>query len=267
MIPCLGNVTAEHLEHIIDGHISQLTSDELVNMPLTLLDGDDPITIALGIEASGSPDLTVIVTDPDRPIGKLRVHAAAHGCVIIFDNRDAAGTLYGNIRLAGHGSAVIFAGLGDAYVAMHDVLLRSPEQLLFWGRGATAVGCSIELEGEGKAVAIGDDALLSAGIWIRNHDMHSVHDLATGTRINRPPVDVFIEPHVWIGQNAMLLGCPRIGAGSIVGAQALVKSTIARKVAVGGVPARVIRSNVSWGRDINGMTDAECRLLDALPSA
>ena len=73
--------------------------------------------------------------------------------------------------------------IGDGYVSMPDVFLRSDAQFLFWGRSSTAVGFNMELEGTGQGVAIGDDALISSGVWIRNYDMHAIHDLLTGERI------------------------------------------------------------------------------------
>jgi acetyltransferase-like isoleucine patch superfamily enzyme len=267
MIPGLSDAADARLDDILQARITSLTRDDLVDMPMIMLAATDRETASLGIHASGHPDLAVIITDPDRKIGQLRINAEAPGCVLFVDNREAAGQLFGTIRMLGAGAAALFPAIGDSYIALHDVFLRSPGQLLFWGQGATAVGCSIEMEGAGKLVAIGDDALLSAGIWIRNHDMHAVHDLSSGRRINRDPIDVVLERHVWLGQNAMLHGTPLIGAGAIVGAQALVKNVVGRCVAVGGVPARVIRSNVSWGRDLAGITRKERDLLAALPPA
>jgi acetyltransferase-like isoleucine patch superfamily enzyme len=122
----------------------------------------------------------------------------------------------------------------------------------------------MEIEGEGVGVVIGDDALISNGVWIRNHDMHAIHDLRTGARINRQPVQTVLERHVWLGHDAMLLNAERIGMGAIVGTRALVKGTVPPRVVVAGTPARVIREGVSWGRSNNGMTGAE-RLAIGLP--
>lgn len=105
--------------------------------------------------------------------------------------------------------------------------------------------------------AIGDDALISSGVWIRNHDMHAITDLHTRKLVNKPPVDTIIERHVWIGQNALLLHCTRVGAGAIIGAPSLVKGEVIACTAVGGTPARLLHADASWGRDPLGMTDAE----------
>ena len=147
---------------------------------------------------------------------------------------------------------------------LDSVLLRSHHQLLFWGAGASAVGLSIEMEGEGRSCIIGDDALISNEVWIRNYDMHAIHDLANGAQINRPPCDVVLERHVWLGQGALLLHCERVGMGSIVGARAMAKGFVPPHAVAAGVPARILRNGISWGRSANGMTEAE-RISIGLP--
>ena len=266
MIPGLGVALEQRLAGLLEPRITALTAQALTETPCTIFGAADPELAGLGVTVTGAGNLTVVVTDPARPIGRLRIDAAAPGCLLYLDNRAAGGDLGGNIRMLGRDSAALFPGLGAGYIALHELFMRSDSQLLFWGEGATAVGASIEMEGTGRLVAVGDDALLSSGVWIRNHDMHAVHDVASGARINRPPVDTILERHVWIGQNALLLNCERVGRGSIVGAQSLLKGVIGECVAVGGVPARVIRYQVTWGRDAAGMTDAERALMGVPPA-
>lgn len=261
MIAGLSEAGEARLATLLASKVTALRPDVLASADLALFNPGDADLARLGIHATGHPSLLVLTTDPTRPVGNLRIDARAPGCLLFLDNRAATGQLLGTIRMLGPDTAALFPALGDGYIALHDVFMRSPGQMLFWGIGATAVGCSIEIEGEGRMVAIGDDCLLSSGIWIRNHDMHAIHDLCTGERINRPPVDTIVERHVWLGQNALLLNCRRVGTGAIVGAQSLVKGEIGPCVAVGGIPARVLRYQVSWGRDIAGITEAERALL------
>ena len=255
MIPGLSLAIEQALLAALHPAVTDLTADSFASCDFSIFDGGDAEAQALGITASGA--LTVVVTDPDRPLGTIRVQSGGTDNVLFFDNRGWGGNMYASIRILGSGSLVFFCDVGEQYVALPDIYLRSNDQLMFWGRGASAVGCSMELDGTASATVIGDDALISGGVWIRNHDMHAVHDLATGAMIGRPSVNTVLERHVWLGQDAMLHQVERIGMGAIVGAKSFVKGRVPPRVAVAGTPARVIRHDVSWGRDLTGMTAAE----------
>lgn len=265
MIPGLSNGAETALRPLLSPDVTSVTDDMYFDLDYVLLGSGDAELDRLGVRHVGGPELTVAVTDPARPVGAVRIETHRDGVLLFLDNRDWTGTLNANIRVLGADAALLFNDIGPGFVALNEVFLRSDRQVLFWGRGATAVGCSVELEGQGQAAVIGDDVLMSAGVWLRNHDMHPLHELAGGARIGHPPVSTVIERHVWLGQDAMLLGCARIGMGSVVGARALVKRSVKPRVAVAGTPARVLRENVSWGRDLGGMTAAE-RLSIGLPA-
>ena len=258
MIPGLSLGGEAGLRALLHPDTTSVTEETYLDADYLLLDGRDAEARALGVQHVGDgPDLLLAVSDLSRPIGAVRIETRQPGTLLFIDNRAWAGALHASIRVLGADCALLFHGIGDGFVGLPDVFLRSDRQVLFWGCGATAVGCSIELEGAGRAVAIGDDALISNGVWLRNHDMHALHDLASGRPIGRPAATMVLERHVWLGQDALLLGCERVGRGAVVGARALVKGRVPPRVAVGGIPARVLREGVSWGRDLNGMTPAE----------
>lgn len=267
MIPGLTPSAEARLRSLLHPRITGVTAETLATLPCQILETGDPALVPLGIHASGSAPLTVVITDPGRPIGRLEISVQSAGCLLFLDNSAAEGGLHGHIRMLGPDGSALFPSLGAGMIALEIALLRSASQTLFWGAGATAVGCSIELEGAGRVAAIGDDALISSGVWIRNHDMHAIVDMRTRAIVNKSPVDTIIERHVWIGQNALLLNCARIGCGSIVGAQSLVKTKVGDCMAVGGVPARVLRTEVTWGRDTAGITEAELNAINGLPPA
>lgn len=256
MIPGISSVVEAHLTATLDARVTDIRDDALLTRDFTLLSAQSAEARQLGIQATGE-ELTVVVTDPARRLGNIRVHAAGRNCTLFFDNLAWGGNCHATIRLLGNDSAMLFNDIRDAYVALGDVFMRSHRQFLFWGAGASAVGLSMEIEGEDAGVVIGDDALISGGVWIRNYDMHAMHDLATGARINKPPVTTVLERHVWLGQDAMLLSTERVGMGAIVGARALVKGEVPPRVAVAGTPARVLREGVSWGRSGYAMSPDE----------
>ncbi len=221
------------------------------------LDGADPLLRQLGIEVvGGAPG--VLVTDLDRPVGEIRVMAGGEGNVIALDNASWQGSCVASIRMLGDRGLFVLNDCGaEGFVRINEMLLRSDDQLVFWGAGATAVGVSIELEGSGRSCVIGDDALISNDVWIRNYDMHAIHDLRSGGQINRAACDTVLERHVWLGQDALLLSCERVGRGSIVGARAMVKGFVPDLSVAAGVPARVLRQGISWGRSSLGMSAEE----------
>jgi hypothetical protein len=238
-----------------DPRVTAVTDDTFETREFTVMSGKE--AGALGVEMVGDGDITVIVTNPERRLGLVRVMANGPGSVLFFDNRNWSGGFEAHLRMLGENCLIFLNDIADRFVVLREVFLRASQQMLYWGVGASAVGLSIELEGEGQSVSIGDDALISGGVWIRNHDMHAIHDLRTAGQIGKPAVDTVIERHVWLGQDALLLSTERVGMGAIVGARALVKGIVPPRVAVGGVPARVLREGVSWGRSTQGMTPEE----------
>ncbi|MGP8262681.1 MAG: acyltransferase [Rhodoblastus sp.] len=256
MIPGLSVGAEAALRTILSPDVTCVTEQKYVDLDYVLLNGSEPESQALGVQHVGGPEPVLAVTDPARPVGAIRIETHRPGVLLFIDNRAWRGNLHAGIRVLGADCALIFNDIGDGF-AGRDIFMRSDRQLVFWGEGATAVSCNIEIEGDSAAAAIGDDALISNGVWLRNHGMHALHDLATGAAIGCAPVTTVLERHVWLGQDALLLGCERVGMGSVVGARSLVKGRIPPRVAVGGTPAKVLREGVSWGRDLHGMTAAE----------
>ncbi|EWY35737.1 hypothetical protein N825_36095 [Skermanella stibiiresistens SB22] len=103
---------------------------------------------------------------------------------------------------------------------------------------------------ESANVIIGAECMFSFGIEIRTSDAHSIIDLATRCRINGPG-DVIVGDHVWIGAHTTLNKGITIASDVIVGTRAVVtKDIVEEHCAAAGVPARVVRRDVSWDRKL-----------------
>ena len=63
---------------------------------------------------------------------------------------------------------------------------------------------------------------------------------------NQKSAPIMIGDHVWIGFGATILGGVTIGDGAIVAAGAVVTKDVPPKALVGGVPAKVLRSDIEW---------------------
>lgn len=122
-----------------------------------------------------------------------------------------------------------------------------------WGNGNccyiakdfSCIGATITMH-EAKTVFIDCDCQFSYDISIWTTDGHAL--LRDGKCINRGD-DVYIGKHVWLGHRAELLKGTYISDNSVVGACSLVNKKFAEKhVIISGVPAKVIKRNISWDR-------------------
>lgn len=126
------------------------------------------------------------------------------------------------------------------------------------GQLTSGTGCTL-LAGEGGVVQIGEDCMMSAGADIRNSDGHSVIDLTTGQRIN-PAADVTVENHAWIGLRVQILKGVNVGTHSIAAAGAVVVKDVPAHTIVVGIPAKPLRTGISWERERLQIVDAPARV-------
>jgi acetyltransferase-like isoleucine patch superfamily enzyme len=90
-----------------------------------------------------------------------------------------------------------------------------------------------------ERIEIGSGAFLAELVSVRDHD-HRVGAPPSSGKVDVEAVT--IGPDAWIGAKATLVRGCRVGAGAVVGANAVVRGELpARSVAV-GVPARVVRT-------------------------
>lgn len=175
---------------------------------------------------------------------RIRVDPGATGNVLVLGNSTS---LPSSVLFQGRDNVAIF---GDSISWRFDVDVRfsSDRGCLFMGRACSANGTSIIVEGDGCTISIGDDCMFAAGTAVRSSDLHAISDRGSGRWLN-PPADVLIEPHVWIGQDALIAKGARVGEGSVIGAKSLVTGRVPPHCITAGVPANVLRENVEWTRE------------------
>ena len=96
-----------------------------------------------------------------------------------------------------------------------------------------------------KGIEIGQDCLLAQGVIIRDNDGHKL-DTGSNQNLDETISEVIIGNHCWIGQRAMILKGVVIEENAIIAAGAVVTTSVKAGSIVAGVPARVIKENVSW---------------------
>lgn len=89
------------------------------------------------------------------------------------------------------------------------------------------------------SLSIGKHCAISWNFQLLDNDGH----ILNGQQKQKP---IVIEDHVWIGANVTILKGSKIGEGSVVAAGAVVCGEFPARSLIGGVPARVLRSNVEW---------------------
>ena len=99
-----------------------------------------------------------------------------------------------------------------------------------------------------SSVTIGRNVVISERVVIRDSDNHTVleDDSSKGGCSSLVSSPIVIEDHVWIGMNAIILKGVTIGEGSIVAAGSVVNKDVPAHCMVGGVPAKVLKTGVSW---------------------
>ena len=98
---------------------------------------------------------------------------------------------------------------------------------------------------EGTKITIGDNCLFSGDLHFRTGDSHSILNME-GERIN-PSKDIVIEDHVWIGTKVTCLKGVHVSKDSIVAATTtLCKNYDTKNVVIGGVPGKIIKTDVNW---------------------
>lgn len=97
------------------------------------------------------------------------------------------------------------------------------------------------------SISIGHHVVISERVVLRDSDNHLIRDAGDTASDNSPKTaPIVIGDHVWIGMNVTVLKGVTIGEGAIVAAGSVVNKEVPPHCLVGGVPARVIKTNVSW---------------------
>ncbi len=166
-----------------------------------------------------------------------------------------------NIRIAG----------GDAFVACGHVR-RFPSVITIGHGGWLEIGdmtstAGIEIKLTQGLVSIGRDCQIGGGTKVLALHYHGVVDLTEpAPRLLPRSQEIRIGNHVWLGEEARLLGNASIGDGSVLGAFSVLAGSIPANCIAVGNPARVVRDNRTWSRSDVGIDRESMSYIDSLPS-
>ena len=92
-----------------------------------------------------------------------------------------------------------------------------------------------------ESISFGKGVVISENVTVRDSDDHTI--VGSDKPMTQP---IVIGDHVWIGMNVTILKGVKIGNGAIIAAGAVVTRDVPENALAGGVPAKVIKTGVSW---------------------
>jgi acetyltransferase-like isoleucine patch superfamily enzyme len=210
-----------------------------------------PKTIVFNLVYFGFPGLRLPVIVSHR----VKLHSL--GGRIYFDCPVRSGLVhigFGGIELFDQDrSRSIWANWGTVRFGGRAQLSHG-SRISVWPHGTLVFGDRFAITAESsincaRSIQFGSGCLLSWDILVMDQDHHPIFDRETGRRLN-PDEEIVVGRDVWIGCRSIILKGAKIGDGCVVAAGSLVvKRFKDGHQVIGGVPATVLRSHISWKAD------------------
>jgi len=128
--------------------------------------------------------------------------------------------------------------------------IRDGVKIEAYGKGLISVGENTTINENsilrtmGKnSIIIGKNSIISWNCQILSSDFHQIIYDGVEKYFEK---DILISDNCWIGTNVTILKGSRIRKGSVVQANSLVCDEFPENSLIGGVPAKLIKKNVSW---------------------
>ena|SRR5215469_1849327 len=135
----------------------------------------------------------------------------------------------------------------DCY--FNNIKIEAVKSKITIGNRNIFAGHTVISSHEACSISIGDDCLIAGGTWITTSDMHSIIDARTNERLNYAQ-PIKIGNRVWLAAEVLIFKGSTIGDGAAIGARAIVTKEIPAHSLAVGAPARPIRHEISWRRDL-----------------
>lgn len=127
---------------------------------------------------------------------------------------------------------------GATWEIRHGAVMRVGEGTFFNSNSLVSASLSI---------TIGRECAISWGVQILDDDEHDVHDMTNTTESRPRCAPVTIGNRVLIGNHVTILRGTEIPCCCVVAAGAVVRGKFeGENLLIGGVPARVLRRNITW---------------------
>jgi hypothetical protein len=151
--------------------ISSITPDYFE--PFEKVDAADETKLrALGIQVFGNKACAIYSANMQKSVGRFVFHNNGSNNTVVI-GAISAGACNVELRMQGSNGTFMICSAVHPF-NFSDILMRSDNQTIVIGDKTTSVATTMELEGKDKRLFIGDDCMFSAGVNIRNYDMHTI---------------------------------------------------------------------------------------------
>jgi acetyltransferase-like isoleucine patch superfamily enzyme len=145
----------------------------------------------------------------------------------------------------------IYASNSSIYIGDNNIISESTLSILDdsstikLGMKGYIGGARFFCIGKQNQILIGNNFLISDNVELWNGDGHSLIDNISKIKINEEK-PIQISDNVWIGTGVMILKGVQIFENSIIAAKSIVTKDVPANTMVAGLPAKIIKNNVSW---------------------
>lgn len=150
------------------------------------------------------------------------------------------------IQIKGTGNKLHISDSCNIRFAKIEILGNGCE--VFIGKNFQNTGyCKLSCREKDTKLIIGSNCLFADGVRLLASDSHDIYE--NNKRIN-PAACITVQDDVWIADGALVLKGVDIGSNSVIGARAVVTRDIGPDSISVGNPAKVIKNNITWNREL-----------------
>ena len=121
-----------------------------------------------------------------------------------------------------------------------DGIFQSGPSIKIGDHAFIGFGCEFNIR---RTITIGNHCLIASGCKFIDHD-HNISGKGLFPQIDGAEEEIFIQNHVWLGANVIVLKGVNIGEGAVVAAGAVVTKSIPANEIWAGIPAKKVSQRV-----------------------
>ena len=183
------------------------------------------------------------LTLPDT--GKFNIQIFGKNNEVYINPKNKKSSL--SLIIYGDNNKVIINSTEDIHLhgVIGDINTKTKNTIFSVDKKTSINGMFFVLMDNNSSIKIGENCMFSCDIEFWASDTHSIFD-SNGNLLNQGK-EIIVGNNVWIGKDSKILKNTTIPDGCIVGMRSVVSKKFTTTNAIlAGVPAKVVKENISW---------------------